>query len=86
MREVMRRWGNIEIYLTDCITSAKSELLIIVHFWLKTYNGLISGINFYMKIDNMGRSSDFSYSLNAGKIIAGALLVYFGNKLKQKEG
>ena len=37
--------------------------------------GLISGINFYMKFDDMGRSSDFSYTLNVGKIIAGALLV-----------
>tara|TARA_B110000503_G_C7164291_1_gene421175 strand:- start:2979 stop:3176 length:198 start_codon:yes stop_codon:yes gene_type:complete len=47
--------------------------------------GLISGINFYMKFDDMGRSSDFSYSLNIGKIIAGALLVYFGDRLKKKE-
>ena len=47
--------------------------------------GLISGINFYMKFDDMGRSSDFSYTLNVGKIIAGALLVYFGNRMKSKE-
>tara|TARA_R110000868_G_scaffold226207_2_gene478781 strand:- start:248 stop:445 length:198 start_codon:yes stop_codon:yes gene_type:complete len=47
--------------------------------------GLISGINFYMKFDDMGRSSDFSYSLNIGKIIAGTLLVYFGGRLKKKE-
>lgn len=60
------------------------KLLYILGIILIIY-GLISGINFYMKIDDMGRSSDFSYSLNAGKIIAGALLVYFGNKLKEKE-
>ncbi len=60
------------------------KLLYILGIILIIY-GLISGINFYMKIDDMGRSSDFSYSLNAGKIIAGALLVYFGNKLNRRK-
>jgi hypothetical protein len=45
--------------------------------------GIISGINFYYKFDDSGSNSNFSYSLNAGKIIAGALLVYFGNKMKK---
>lgn len=47
--------------------------------------GIISGINFYYHVDDSGSDSNFSYSLNAGKIIAGALLVYFGNKLKKNE-
>ncbi|MDB4060999.1 hypothetical protein OAD50_05870 [Vicingaceae bacterium] len=46
---------------------------------------LISGINFYMKFDESGRDSDFSYTLNFGKIIVGVLLVYFGERLKKKE-
>jgi uncharacterized membrane protein len=48
--------------------------------------GLISGINFYMKFNELGTDSNFSYSLNTGKIIVGAILVFFGNKLKKKEG
>lgn len=47
--------------------------------------GLISGVNFYMNFDEFGRDSNFSYTLNFGKIIAGVILVYFGNKLKAKE-
>ena len=46
--------------------------------------GIISGINFYYHVDNSGSDSNFSYSLNAGKIIAGALLVYFGNRLRKE--
>jgi uncharacterized membrane protein len=48
--------------------------------------GFISGINFYMKFNEFGTDSNFSYSLNTGKIIVGAILVLFGNKLKKKEG
>ena len=48
--------------------------------------GLISGINFYMKFNEFGRDSNFSYTLNFGKIIAGIILVYLGNRLKSKEG
>lgn len=47
--------------------------------------GIVSGANFYYKFTEYGSNSNFSYSLNAGKIIAGALLVYFGNKLKRKD-
>jgi hypothetical protein len=47
--------------------------------------GLISGINFYMKFNEFGRDSNFSYTLNFGKIIAGIILVYLGNRLKSKE-
>lgn len=46
--------------------------------------GLISVINFYMKFDEFGSNSDFSYTLNFGKIIAGIIMIYFGNKLKKK--
>mgnify|MGYP001590241354 CR=1 FL=1 len=63
---------------------AIGKLLSILGIILIIY-GLISGINFYMKFDEFGRDSDFSYILNFGKIIAGALLVYFGERLKKKE-
>lgn len=48
--------------------------------------GLISGINFYIKFNEFGRDSNFSYTLNFGEIIAGIILVYLGNRLKGKEG
>lgn len=47
--------------------------------------GIISGVSFYFKFNDMGSDSNFSYSLNGGKIIVGALLVYFGNRMKSKE-
>tara|TARA_B110000046_G_scaffold47958_1_gene53037 strand:- start:13877 stop:14074 length:198 start_codon:yes stop_codon:yes gene_type:complete len=61
-----------------------SKLLSILGIILIIY-GLISGINFYVKFDEFGRDSDFSYTLNFGKIIAGAFLVYFGDRRKKKE-
>ncbi len=47
--------------------------------------GIISGIRFYFNFSHGASNSNFSFSLNAGKIIAGALLVYFGNRLKSQE-
>lgn len=46
--------------------------------------GIISGINFYFKYDDGISDSNFSFSLNIGKIIAGLLLIYFGNRLRKE--
>lgn len=44
----------------------------------------ISGINFFYKFNEAGSNSNFSYSLNGGKIILGVILIYLGNHLKKE--
>ena len=58
------------------------KLLFILGIILILYT-LISGIHFYYNSSDGNSTSSFSYSLNFGKIIAGALLIYLGNRLKK---
>lgn len=58
------------------------RLLYILGIILIVY-GLVSSFHFYFSMDESGSESNFSFSLNAGKIIVGAVLIYLGNRLKK---